>query len=352
MRQGSIEEASLTHSAASVRAGGVHNGGASPDSAEPHPSTLHHDATRIPMDRQPDSRLTGVDGEPHADRLYRRMRFIRRFEERLLGLFEEGALNGTTHACIGQEADSVGVIEALRPGDHIFSNHRCHGHYLAWTGDAVGLLGEIMGRRGGVVGGVGGSQHIAAPGFKSNGILGGTVPAAAGIALAMKLSGDDAISVVFTGDGAFGEGIVYETLNIAALWKLPLLLVVENNFYSQSTPLAANMAGTISGRLAAFDVAMTHLSSTDVMEIEAAARREADAVRSSRAPRALVIDTYRLCHHSKSDDNRPEEEIAHHWTTEPLTIHGPRIDDEDRQRIDAEVEGALDGVVETARSMP
>lgn len=329
----------------------MHNGGASPDTAEPHPSTLHHDATRIPMDRQPDSRLTGVGGEPHADRLYRRMRFIRRFEERLLGLFEEGALNGTTHACIGQEADCVGVIEALRPGDHIFSNHRCHGHYLAWTGDAVGLLGEIMGRGGGVVGGVGGSQHIAAPGFKSNGILGGTVPAAAGIALAMKLSGDDAISVVFTGDGAFGEGIVYETLNIAALWKLPLLLVVENNFYSQSTPLAANMAGTISGRLAAFDVAMTHLSSTDVVEIEAAARREADAVRSSRAPRALVIDTYRLCHHSKSDDNRPEEEIAHHWTTEPLTIHGPRIDDEDRQRIDAEVEAALDGVVETARSM-
>jgi TPP-dependent pyruvate/acetoin dehydrogenase alpha subunit len=279
------------------------------------------------------------------------MRFIRRFEERLLALFEEGALNGTTHACVGQEADSVGVIEALRPGDHIFSNHRCHGHYLAWTGDAVGLLGEIMGRRGGVVGGVGGSQHIAAPGFKSNGILGGTVPAAAGIALAMQLSGDDAISVVFTGDGAFGEGIVYESLNIAALWKLPLLLVVENNFYSQSTPLAANMAGDIEGRLAAFDIGTTHISSTDVMEIEAAARREADAVRSARAPRALVIDTYRLCHHSKSDDNRPEEEIAEHWTTEPLKIHGPRLDDADRLRIDAEVEAALDVVVETARSM-
>jgi TPP-dependent pyruvate/acetoin dehydrogenase alpha subunit len=351
IRADSIEGDSLPHSAASVRAGGVHSGGPSPGSAEPHPSTLQQDATRTSSDRQPDARLTGLDSEPHAHRLYRRMRFIRRFEERLLALFEEGALNGTTHACVGQEADSVGVIEALRPGDHIFSNHRCHGHYLAWTGDAVGLLGEIMGRRGGVVGGVGGSQHIAAPGFKSNGILGGTVPAAAGIALAMQLSGDDAISVVFTGDGAFGEGIVYESLNIAALWKLPLLLVVENNFYSQSTPLAANMAGDIEGRLAAFDIGTTHISSTDVMEIEAAARREADAVRSARAPRALVIDTYRLCHHSKSDDNRPEEEIAEHWTTEPLKIHGPRLDDADRLRIDAEVEAALDVVVETARSM-
>jgi TPP-dependent pyruvate/acetoin dehydrogenase alpha subunit len=319
--------------------------------ASTHPSTLRADASRGSTVPQPDPRLTGMAGEAHGHRLYRRMRFIRRFEERLLALFEEGALNGTTHACIGQEADCVGVIEALRPGDHVFSNHRCHGHYLAWTGDAVGLLAEIMGRRGGVVGGVGGSQHIAAPGFKSNGILGGTLPAAAGIALAMKLSGDDAISVVFMGDGAFGEGIVYETLNIASLWQLPLLVVVENNFYSQSTPMAANMAGEIAARIGAFDIGVTHVASTDVAEIEVAARREADAVRQGRRPRALVIDTYRLCHHSKSDDNRPEEEIARHWTTEPLVVHGPRLADGDRSRIDAEVEAALDLVVETARSM-
>ncbi len=112
------------------------------------------------------------------------------FEETLLALFDEGLLNGTTHACIGQEADCVGVIEHLRDGDHIFSNHRCHGHYLARTGTRCGLLAEIMGKPEGVCGGIGGSQHLCAPGFKSNGIQGGIVPTAAGIALAMKLAGD------------------------------------------------------------------------------------------------------------------------------------------------------------------
>jgi TPP-dependent pyruvate/acetoin dehydrogenase alpha subunit len=279
------------------------------------------------------------------------MRFIRRFEERLLALFEEGSLNGTTHACVGQEADAVAVIERLSPGDHIFSNHRCHGHYLAWTGDAVGLLGEIMGRRGGVVGGVGGSQHLAAPGFKSNGILGGTLPAAAGIALAMKLDGSSAISVVFMGDGAFGEGIVYETLNLAALWRLPLLIVVENNHYAQSTPVAHHLAGDIDGRFHAFGIGLTRIESTDVLAIDDAARREVETVRAERVPRALIIDTYRLCHHSKSDDNRPAAEIAEHWKVEPLAIHGRRLDGPDRSRIDAEVEDALETVVGTARTM-
>ncbi|HEY7847671.1 MAG TPA: thiamine pyrophosphate-dependent dehydrogenase E1 component subunit alpha [Candidatus Limnocylindria bacterium] len=293
----------------------------------------------------PDPRLFGAPEDAPNVRLYRRMRFIRRFEETLLALFEQGVLNGTTHACVGQEADCVAVVEHLRPGDHIFSNHRCHGHYLAWTGDAVGLLAEVMGKPHGVVGGVGGSQHLCAPGFKSNGILGGTLPAAAGIALAMKLAGDDAISTVFTGDGAWGEGVVYETMNMAALWELPLLVVVENNGYSQSTPIRLNMAGDIAGRFAAFGIETTHIESTDVLEIEAAAARQIDAVRRGRRPHGLIIDTYRLCHHSKSDDNRPETEIAERWTIEPLVIHGRRLADDVREGVDAEVEGALAEIV-------
>lgn len=293
-----------------------------------------------------------MPGEARDLRFYRRMLFIRRFEERLLTLFEQGALNGTTHACIGQEADSIGIIEHLRPGDHIFSNHRCHGHYLAWTGDAIGLLAEIMGRPHGVVGGIGGSQHICAPGFKSNGILGGTLPAAAGIALAMKLSGGDDVSVAFTGDGAFGEGVVYETLNMSALWELPLLIVVENNAYSQSTPISVHMAGDIASRFAAFGIPARQIESTDVLAIEALAAQEVAAVRKARSPRALVIDTYRLCHHSKSDDNRPQEEIAERWTIEPLVIHGERLAPEERQRIASEVEQAIEAVVSAASSEP
>jgi TPP-dependent pyruvate/acetoin dehydrogenase alpha subunit len=280
------------------------------------------------------------------------MRFIRLFEETLLALFEEGLLNGTTHACIGQEADCVGVIEHLREGDHIFSNHRCHGHYLAWSGDAHGLLAEIMGRPDGICGGIGGSQHICAPGFMSNGILGGTVPSAAGIGLAMKLSGEDGISALFMGDGAFGEGVVYETFNIASLWGIPLLVVVENNGYSQSTPIAANFAGDMRTRFAAFGIPAAVIETTDVLEIDEAAAREIAAVRQTRSPRALIIDTYRLCHHSKSDDNRPEEEIALRWEAEPLVVHGDRLAAEARSRIDDEVSEAIAELVAELKATP
>jgi TPP-dependent pyruvate/acetoin dehydrogenase alpha subunit len=208
----------------------------------------------------------------------------------------------------------------------------------------------MMGKPTGVVGGIGGSQHLCAPGFKSNGILGGTLPAAAGIALAMKLSGDDAISVVFMGDGAFGEGVVYETLNMASLWKLPLLIVVENNGYSQSTPISMNLAGSIEGRFAAFGITAARVESTDVIELDRAAERLVANVRESREPSALVIDTYRLCHHSKSDDNRPAEEIAARWKLEPLVVHGPRVSAKDRKLIDDEVEQALESVFTEARA--
>jgi TPP-dependent pyruvate/acetoin dehydrogenase alpha subunit len=184
----------------------------------------------------------------------------------------------------------------------------------------------------------------------SNGILGGTIPAAAGIGLSMKLSGTDGISVVFMGDGAFGEGVVYETFNIASLWRIPLLVVVENNSYSQSTPIAVNFAGDMQTRFAAFGIPATLLESTDVLEIDEAAAREVAAVRESRAPRALVIDTYRLCHHSKSDDNRPEDEIALRWESEPLVVHGARLDEAERARIDGEVDEAIAELVDELKA--
>jgi TPP-dependent pyruvate/acetoin dehydrogenase alpha subunit len=299
-----------------------------------------------------DERLTGRAGEPVDHRRYRRMRFIRRFEETLLALFEEGALNGTTHACIGQEADAVAVMEHLTDGDHVFSNHRCHGHYLAQSGDALGLLAEIMGKEAGVCRGMGGSQHICAPGFKSNGIQGGIVPAAAGIALANQLSGRDAVSVVFIGDGTLGEGVVYETLNMAALWRLPLLVVCEDNRWAQSTPIAVNLSGSMVGRFAAFDVPVREVESTDVVELSRIAGEEVDHVRVGEGPRVLLIHTYRLCHHSKSDDERPAEEIAARWQVEPLLVHGRRLSAGVRHQIDDEVEAALDEVVAVARALP
>jgi acetoin:2,6-dichlorophenolindophenol oxidoreductase subunit alpha len=298
-----------------------------------------------------DARLTGSQDELRTARLYRRMRFIRRFEETLLSLFEEGALNGTTHACIGQEADSVAVIDHLRPGDHIFSNHRCHGHFLSWTGDAFGLMAEIMGKAEGVCSGIGGSQHLCAPGFKSNGVQGGIVPAAAGIAMAEQLAGTDGLSVVFIGDGTLGEGAVYETMNLAALWNLPLLVVVEDNEWSQSTPSAVNLAGGIADRFAAFGLPVAEIASTDVLEIDEVARDAIESCRGRRGPGVLVIHTYRLCHHSKNDDNRPEAEVAARWELDPLAVHGGRLEPEERDAIDADVDRALAEIVERARAL-
>jgi acetoin:2,6-dichlorophenolindophenol oxidoreductase subunit alpha len=298
-----------------------------------------------------DARLVGTPDEPRTERLYRRMRFIRRFEERLLDLFECGLLNGTTHACIGQEADAVAIAEHLSDDDHVFSNHRCHGHFLARTGDALGLMAEIMGRPEGVCGGIGGSQHLCAPGFMSNGIQGGIVPNAAGIAFAKKLDGGAGVSVVFIGDGTLGEGATYETFNLASLWKLPLVVVLEDNQWSQSTPSSANLAGSMRDRFTAFGLPVFEIDSTDVEELDAVAERALGQARTQEGPVAIVIHTYRLCHHSKNDDNRPADEVAARWELDPIKIHGRRLDLSVRAAIDAEVDSALQDVIDRAMSL-
>jgi TPP-dependent pyruvate/acetoin dehydrogenase alpha subunit len=303
------------------------------------------------LDRRTDERLTGAFGELRDARLYRRMRFIRRFEETLLALFEEGLLTGTTHACIGQEADAVGLVEHLRAGDHLFSNHRCHGHFLAWSGDAFGLLAEVMGKPQGLCAGIGGSQHICAPGFKSNGVQGGIVPAAAGLAMAEQLKGSDGLSVVFLGDGTLGEGVVYETLNLTALWQLPLLLVVEDNGWAQSTPSRLNLAGDIAPRFTAFGLPVVELETTDVLEVDAAAGEVVSGCRARHGPGVLLLHTYRLCHHSKNDDNRPVEEVNARWRYDPLVVHGTRLDPHEAEQIDMEVEDALEDCVNRVRQL-
>lgn len=263
--------------------------------------------------------------------LYEEMVVIRRVEETLLELFSAGRLAGTTHTCIGQEADAVGVVSALEPErDVVFSNHRCHGHYLAFTGDAEGLLAEVMGRATGACGGKGGSQHLCRGNFYSNGVLGSTVPVATGMALAEKRKGTGAVVVVFMGDGTLGEGVVYESLNIASLWGLPIVFVVENNFYAQSTPSRLGVAGSIPERARAFGVEARALATTDVEEIRRAAIVAVDAVRSSGEPYFLVLDTYRFSPHSKGDDFRDPAEIEERRTVDPLAVTGRMLDEAER----------------------
>lgn len=295
-------------------------------------------------------KLIGPVHHEHRQNFYQRMYFIRRFEETLLELFDQGLLNGTTHACIGQEANAVGVISHLRSGDHIFSNHRCHGHYLAWSGDALGLAGEIIGNDEGICGGIGGSQHLCREGFKSNGIQGGIVPAATGIALAMKLQQQSGISVVFIGDGTLGQGVVYESANIASLWQVPLLIVLENNEWAQSTPIHLNFAGSITERFASFGIEHERISSTEVDQIHEVAHEAVSSVRERRKPFALIIDTYRLCHHSKNDDNRPQDEVEERAKFDPILLAKRHLTPEEYQRLEHEVDQHLTCVFEQAQA--
>lgn len=287
------------------------------------------------------------------EHLYGRMVLIRRFEETLLDLFAAGKVAGTTHTCIGQEADGVGVISCLEPErDVVVSNHRCHGHYLAFTGDVDGLLAEVMGRVTGVCGGKGGSQHLHRGNFYSNGVQGSIVPVATGIALAEKLKGSGAVVTVFLGDGTLGQGVVYEDLNMAALWDLPLLFVVENNHYAQTTPAELAVAGSIPARAAAFGIDTADVRTTDVLRVHEEAARAVEAVRRSGRPYFLVLDTYRLAPHSKGDEIRDPAEIAAASERDPLRVVADRLDPDRAAAIADEAERRIAEALEAARAAP
>lgn len=251
--------------------------------------------------------------------LYRQMVTIRRTEETLLDLFSQGLLFGTVHTCIGQEVCAVGVINALdREKDVIWSNHRGHGHYIAYSDDVEGLVAEIMGKITGVCRGVGGSQHLHRNNFYTNGILGGTVACAVGSALAEKEKKSNAITLVFLGDGAMGEGIIYESLNMASLWKLPILFVLEHNQYAQSTPSSLEHAGELAQRAGIFNIKSSEMKADSVLSVYQKALELVAAVRKQQTPHFLTLHTYRFAPHSKGDDNRSPQEIDFYRHSDPL----------------------------------
>lgn len=284
--------------------------------------------------------------------LYRTMLLIRRFEERLLAEFSTGKLVGTTHTYIGQEADAAGIFSVTDAEDAVFSNHRGHGHFLAYGGDPYRLAAELMGKATGLVGGRGGSQHIHWRNFYSNGIQGGIVPVATGMALAEKEKRSGGIVLVFIGDGTLGEGALYESLNLAALWRLPLLVVLENNRYAQTTPVELAVAGSMAGRFAAFGIPVWERETSDVLEVRALAEEAVRHVRSGAGPAALILHTYRFMAHSKGDDTRPPEELARIRQFDPLTIHAPRLSESARQQAEAEVTALLQEAFSRADSDP
>jgi len=269
---------------------------------------------------------------------------IRSFEQSLLDLFAEGKIFGTVHTCIGQEFTGIAVAAHLQPADFIFSNHRCHGHYLARTGDVTGLMAEIMGRSTGVCSGRGGSQHICSGNFFSSGIQGGALPVAAGLALAQKQADRRSLVVAFIGDGTLGEGVLYETFNLVSKWTIPLAIVLENNRYSQSTSSSQTLAGDILRRAEAFEIPAHRGDTWHPEALAGLMGKVLGEVRDGRGPAFVCVDTYRLMAHSKGDDNRPDAERQHYWAIDPLTRFTAEHGEEAAQMLSAgqrEVAGAI-----------
>jgi 2-oxoisovalerate dehydrogenase E1 component len=294
-----------------------------------------------------------VPGTPLSDlELYRRMLRIRRTEEKLLQLHSQGLLSGTTHTSIGQESVAVGLLSHLDPADWVFSTHRCHGHFLAAGGDLKAFLAELMGKADGLCGGRGGSQHLHVPGFVSSGIQGQMVPVALGVAIGKQLRGEPGVAIVFVGDGTLGQGVLYESMNMAALWGTRLLIVLEDNGIAQTTPSSVGVAGDMLRRAEAFGIDAAELDGADVRSLGPALAAALDEVRTQGRPAFRLVRTIRLGPHSKRDDERSEQEIAELRTRDPVVRLGSALPDPDRERVDQEVAAEVERAVEQAQAGP
>ena len=288
-----------------------------------------------------------------AARFYQDLYTIRYFEETVLENFPKGVFYGTTHTYLGQEANAVGVLSHLATADIVFSNHRCHGHFLAYGGDPRALFAEMMGKATGVCGGRGGSQHLQWRNFYSNGVQGGIAPVATGMALAEKQQQTGALAVCFLGDGTLGQGVVYESFNLAALWGAPILYVIENNRIAQTTPTAQALAGDMLTRFAAFGITAREVDSSDVQEIAEIAQSLLDEIRTQGTPRGLILHTQRFGPHSKGDDTRDPEVVAHlRATRDPLKIHAARLPHERRAQIQTAIQSRVHAAFQQALADP
>lgn len=266
--------------------------------------------------------------------LYERMLLIRRAEERLVQAFKEGALPGNVHLYIGEEAIAVGVCAHLNERDWITSTHRGHGHFLAKGGDPAALFAEIYGRASGPCKGFGGTMHVAdfSKGILgANGIVGAGIPIAAGAALSAQLDGDDRVAVAFFGDGAANRGVFLEVLNIAALWRLPLVLVCESNGFCEFSPTGTVTAGAIRARAAAVGIPSIAIDGNDVECVRDNASTAIARARAGDGPSFIEAQTYRLRGHAEaevywlSERYRTDEEIARWQAKDPLVLFAAKL---------------------------
>lgn len=293
---------------------------------------------------------------------YRAMLRIRAFEEKVLGCADRGLVAGFIHPSTGQEAVGVGVLAARRAPDWVVSFYRCHGHALAAGMPAVGAAREILGREGGVCGGKGGSMHLADRSVRflgASSIVGSQLSIAAGAALAERSAGNGTCVIVFCGDGAFGSGVAYETLTIAATLGLPLLLVCEDNGWQDRTPSALVRHLAPAQVVTGLGIGCAQVDGNDVVAVHEAAEELLDRCRSRSAPQVLVAATYLRHFHAQSGADRPAEyrpavETAFWSARDPLEIAARRLGkpeswfDDVREAVRREIEEVFDSALAAA----
>jgi len=296
--------------------------------------------------------------------LLRQMLLIRRFEERAAELYQVGKIRGFLHLYIGEEAVAVGAIQALAPEDAIVATYREHGQALARGIPAGALMAEMFGKANGVSRGHGGSMHffdVSRRFYGGHAIVGGGLPIAAGLALADQLQSRMRVTACFFGDGAVDEGEFHESLNMAALWKLPVLFICENNLYAMGTALARHQSMTdIALKAQAYGMPGETVDGMDVLAVESGARRAAEHVRSGRGPFLLEARTYRFGAHSLADPElyRAREEVEHWKERDPITVFSGRLgdwglmSDDDLASLEAEVLDEIDASVAEAEAGP
>ncbi|MFI0424074.1 thiamine pyrophosphate-dependent dehydrogenase E1 component subunit alpha [Spongiactinospora sp. 9N601] len=293
------------------------------------------------------------DGRPgDAEDLLRDMLRIRLFEDAVRDLFTKNLMRGSTHLCQGQEAVTVGVCAALTDGDTMTCTYRGHGAVIAMGAPLDRCFGELLGRAGGLCGGKGGSMHLAdisVGALGSNAIVGAHLPMSCGAALAAQYRGETAVSVAFFGDGATNIGTFHESVNLAAIWKLPVLFVIENNQYGEYSPLAATTPiGRLADRAGSYGIPGVHVDGNDVVSVRHVAAEAVARARAGDGPTLIEADTYRHLGHSRSDPAtyRPTGELERWLARDPITLleraMGETAAGPVRAEVDEEVTAALD----------
>lgn len=292
--------------------------------------------------------------------LYRSMALIRMVEQALSRLFADGEVPGFIHLSVGQEAVAAGVASAMQAQDTLATTHRGHGHVLARGIDVTGFFKEIMGRDGGLCRGRGGSMHVAdlrLGVLGANGIVGAGIPIALGSALAHAVRRTGGAAVAFFGDGAMAEGVLHETLNMAALWKAPILLVCENNGWSEFSPTSTQFAGTLEALAAAFRIPWMRVDGNDVGAVAAAAASALAPIRIGDGPRVLECVTHRVRGHFEGDPQkyRDADDLAKGPADDPLdraraALAAAGVGKDAVTEVDREVAELIDAAIASARA--